>query len=76
MKNSFIISDTHAMVRIIFGAMLFFLFWLHTLGYVTISDSKNLVFGVLILSIFLLLTGAAKICPVKGLLVSLAVRMK
>lgn len=56
-----------SVIRITTGTMLFVLFWFHTIGGIQLSDSKNVILGLFLLSIYLLLTGAGKYCPLYNL---------
>ena len=58
------ISTLNSVTRIVIGTMLFLLFWFHTIGSINISDSKNVILIVFLLSVYLLLTGTARICPI------------
>jgi hypothetical protein len=58
------IKILNSVIRIVFGTMIFMLFWFHTLGYISISNVKTIVLIMFILSVYLLITGTAKICPI------------
>ena len=58
------ISTGDSVLRVVLGSMLFMLFWFHTLGNINISDSKNVVLGIFMLSAYLLITGSARISPI------------
>ena len=54
----------NAVVRIVLGTMLFMLLWFHTLNYIIVSESKQVMLIILIIGLYLLLTGSARICPI------------
>ena len=58
------ISQTESIIRLTIGVMMFMLFWLQMLGHIKITESNNVLFLILVISAYLLITGSSRICPI------------
>lgn len=68
MKKQFNVGEHDMILRIIFGIMLFILFWYQLLGHISLDFPIWLNWILLIASVFLLITGSSRICPIFHLL--------